>query len=1259
MRKYVFLLFVVGTIITSCEKYNDAPLWEKIQEHEKRIASLEQLCSQMNSNISSLKTIVDALENNDYVKSVTPIIQYGKEIGYAICFSKGTIATIYHGKDGDGGEFGSIPVIGAKKDSDGVYYWTVNGEWLKDSSGGKIPATGPKGDKGDAGKDGATPQLKIEMDYWYVSTDGGKSWTKLSKAIGDGGSNGESLFSSVVVKDGSVIFTLSNGTTFTLPLSDNYPISFTSEDAHIIEKSGNELIVNVKTDFNEIARITANIEEMPDDVYTKAVGGWKAKINISEAEKKAIITITSDQQISKVILTVTLVMKNGETYTISKVLQLTEDNPNPSDPIVFGQTANCYIVTTKGEFRFQADVIGNGQVGILPYECFHTNSAKINPKSIELLWADEGVVIENLRLSNGTAIFNNYGANGNAVVAVRGDKDEDNDGKKDILWSWHIWITDQPKDVEINGFAFMDRNLGAISTAHDNTEKECGLYYQWGRKDPFQRGGENRDVVEFPNNDKVSSYIKHPTSFFKSNNINDLKYAPLWGNPQGYLGGQGLKSIYDPCPVGYTIIHGTVFRNIQLHHSTIGDGWIGEVLFVSRTILPEYLSIKENGTFVIDNEQSIWVPEANALSGVDNLDSNRVAGDYIIDYYGYHGFWTDTPNYYGGGVSFYVNAGNFINEYGSGVPVRCIKETVYDRSEPSVSTSLSTAHISPSSADVTGRINTNNNSDIISYGFRWGESPQNLDKMVVINATNGESFNDVFSHTISLLKEKTQYFFQAFATNSFGTGFGEVLSFTTKSVPEQVSVNLVQLYRRMSSAGFSTEGSTHQCFGISAYSLAADVMGEDLIMSAQGSGWFWFDCLYEVKSRYASKTWRSYDLWTAYYSWIELANQIIDYVKESGNTKCDQYVGQAYAIRAYSYFMLAQWFARTYKGHENDPCVPIYTSYQSSLDKNKPRESVRSVFNQAVSDIDKAIKLLHNGPKHNGFLRYINELSLDYMDYEFITQQVAYGIKARICQVMEDWEGAKQCAQEAQNGTSIGTQNDLTSGFNSVKAKNVMWGVYFTYESSGVYASLFMHMIESKSIRAYGNYSLKQMNKELYSHLGTNDIRRNWWNTRHSSGGYQQIKFKWSDEPSYLGDYIWMRHEEMVLIEAEAECRLGNEVRARELLVDLIKTRDPEYACDKSGTNLGALTSDYTGSLLEEIIIQRRIELWGEFGRIYDIKRLKQGFVRKREDGWPSAALITDKNTKDPESYEWVMTIPQSAFDENPNMDATRDQNPL
>ena len=224
-----------------------------------------------------------------------------------------------------------------------------------------------------------------------------------------------------------------------------------------------------------------------------------------------------------------------------------------------------------------------------------------------------------------------------------------------------------------------------------------------------------------------------------------------------------------------------------------------------------------------------------------------------------------------------------------------------------------------------------------------------------------------------------------------------------------------------------------------------------------------------------------------------------------------------------------------------------------------------------------------------------------------------------------------------------------------------MWGAEIISDQSGMYASLFSHM--DATADKYGATARKQISKERYGKIGTEDERLVWWNPKDANnkdGGYQQEKFKFSDIQTWMGDYVWMRIEEMYLIAAEAECRLGNDAGAREYLMDLMSKRDASYNCaQKSGTSMGKLTTDYTGSLLEEIITQRRIELWGEFGRIYDIRRLKQGFKRTAEMGWPTDALLVNRNANDPESYMWVLTIPQTEFDGNVNMDPTKDQNPV
>ena len=216
-------------------------LWDAIDDLDVRVARLEELCKEMNTNIVSIQTIVNVVQSGDYITGVTEIKKDGEVIGYTITFGKHDPITIYHGqdgkdgadgKDGQDGQNGSAnaPVIGVAQDTDGVYYWTLNGEWLLDDNGNKLPvsgkdgqngANGSNGQDGTDGKDGITPQLKIEDGYWYISYDNGATWTQLGKATGEDGQNGDkgdkgdtgdSMFQSVTQDENFVYFTLADGT---------------------------------------------------------------------------------------------------------------------------------------------------------------------------------------------------------------------------------------------------------------------------------------------------------------------------------------------------------------------------------------------------------------------------------------------------------------------------------------------------------------------------------------------------------------------------------------------------------------------------------------------------------------------------------------------------------------------------------------------------------------------------------------------------------------------------------------------------------------------------------------------------------------------------------------------------------------------------------------------------------------------------------------------------------------------------------------
>ena len=215
------------------------------------------------------------------------------------------------------------------------------------------------------------------------------------------------------------------------------------------------------------------------------------------------------------------------------------------------QTSNCYVVTAPGVYTFKA-VKGNSAVAL----------SSIG--SAELLWETWGTTEEVTPNSIISAVdfekdqvYFRVAEDfhpGNAVIAVRNDMGA-------IMWSWHIWVPETQITDDLYGISrkkSMDRNLGALvaASADGASPKSAGLFYQWGRKDPFVGVGDyvtgepasvaGQEMILFGGQMSVAKTLKNPTAFANAADAswNEVKTLDLWNS---------TKTMYDPCPPGYKV----------------------------------------------------------------------------------------------------------------------------------------------------------------------------------------------------------------------------------------------------------------------------------------------------------------------------------------------------------------------------------------------------------------------------------------------------------------------------------------------------------------------------------------------------------------------------------------------------------------------------------------------------------------------------------------------------------------------------------
>ncbi|MFY7963644.1 MAG: RagB/SusD family nutrient uptake outer membrane protein [Chitinophagaceae bacterium] len=436
---------------------------------------------------------------------------------------------------------------------------------------------------------------------------------------------------------------------------------------------------------------------------------------------------------------------------------------------------------------------------------------------------------------------------------------------------------------------------------------------------------------------------------------------------------------------------------------------------------------------------------------------------------------------------------------------------------------------------------------------------------------------------------------------------------------------------------FGLVGSGHSDFGQKAYDIVNDLMGNDMVVNSQGYGWFNRDYQY-VSSQNINDGARPFALWKYYFTLINNANNIIVNIDKATGPASDResIKGQALAMRAFAYYNLINYFQQTYKGNETAKGVPLYLV---PAIEGKNRSTVQAIYDQMISDLTAAETLLNGKP-------------LEHKSH--IDVRVAQAIRARVALVMEDWATAATYANKARSGyTPMGT-TDYKKGFNSISNPEWMWGAEVITDQATIFASFFSHLDATSNggVSYAGLGGQKKITKDLYDQIPASDVRKDLF--RKPGTGttaipdYCQTKFRLAVSSSWAADYLYMRASEMYLAEAEALARQGSDAAARNVLETLVKARNPVYsAASFSGT-----------SLINEIMTQRRIELWGEGFSFFDMKRWKTGLNRPTgagNHGTPNfnPSITTFANN----DFRLAFKIPQKEFDSNPIF-TSADQNP-
>lgn len=443
-----------------------------------------------------------------------------------------------------------------------------------------------------------------------------------------------------------------------------------------------------------------------------------------------------------------------------------------------------------------------------------------------------------------------------------------------------------------------------------------------------------------------------------------------------------------------------------------------------------------------------------------------------------------------------------------------------------------------------------------------------------------------------------------------------------------------------------TKRSQHDSFSYMSVLHSTDMMTEDMLMAK--THWFLYD--YALDNRTYTYRRTSVD-WITFYTMITKANEIMDFFPNGAEVSAAKtYLGQAYAVRGLAYYYLIQLYQHPVKADGTPnleaPGVPIMLSAVDSETEEqrstlKGRNTVQDVYNRIESDLVEAVKLLGDADARTSK----NEINVD----------VANGILARYYLLSQKWQKAADAAAEARKNTEVMDKESLHDGFMNVSNASWMWGFNHNSETSTIYASFFSHI--SNYAPGYGGLDLSArcIDKRLYETMAADDERKKLFNgstgwdasahdgaavpTSGAKNPYANLKF--GSTGDWTMDYIYMRAAEMVLIQAEALAHLGQNTQAATVLRELMSKRSSSW--------------NKTSVTVDDVWVQRRLELWGEGFSYFDLKRLNKGIDRTYTgtNHLPGKYRIAVPAG----DVKWIYQIPLSELQEN-DMISTEDQNP-